>query len=539
MATSAQDYTVAPLALLDTTKGNTDIVVQLSLSFSERLSFEVLEETWYQLVSAWPIVSARIRNSTTSPSGLEYQIPSQDRLEEIRRNAHHIEPLKRQFYCLDEGSRDISSYSPGMGHGVASPVQQSRTFTAIGPTKEEEKRITAANATSTFQEYLTNDVPLLTAQVTRFAHDTMISVTFSHVIGDGFSVKNTLKAWEGIIHGRGPPPPLEDLGSDPFQPFDPEEIKKASSSSSSAVEKNKRATLPIGFHYYSFLEKLEFMKNYLYDLYIRRPESKIQQRYVFLPRHEVEALEAQVKQDLEAKASRENRTMGKTDQVGKSDMLYAWLMKHSHVGVARSAYSTPLTIVNVRGKKPSGMIEPLPQHSFWGAAFPIPLDSLQVGKLLDMPIGELALHVRHSIAKNGSAENAKTTLIFDLHHNLWKNKEKKSSDFPFFCPSHHRWSGISDWRAVTLFDVDMGPARESGSLPPSEDKTKAVLVKVVNAQMSADMSKRDRWVCVGDSVDGTWFTGFLSQDQWSDKQGFGKYDQYLHGGQVKSRPSRL
>lgn len=227
--------------------------------------------------------------------------------------------------------------------------------------------------------------------------------------------------------------------------------------------------------------------------------------------------------------TREGRKLSKDEQVGKSDILYAWLMKNSHATLPKSWYSTPLAILNVRKKKPTG-VESYPRHDFFGAAYAVPLDSLKVEKLMEMSLGELALHVRQSLAKHSQPDASKEGIKFYLNYTAWN--QPSSNDFPFFCPPNHRWSGISDWRALRLWDVDFGPAILDS------DGSKSAPTIAANTSMACAMSKRDRWVCVGDSKEGSWLTGHMSIDQWKHPQGFGKYEERLH--QITSqRASKL
>lgn len=472
---------------------STDIVLQASFLVAEHLSFERLEQSWYELVVAWPLVSARIRADKTGPSGLAYHVPSPRRLREIQAEAPSLAPTKRQFYCLDESPRPLSSL-----FAASQPASERvRVYVASAPLANDERRLTCANATRTHEEYLANDVPLMSVQVTRFAHDTVVTISTSHVVGDGFSIRTVLSAWLDILHGRGPPAPLKDLGMDPFLSLAREESP------------DKPPRLPRGFHLFDWKDKARFLTNALYDLYVARPERNMEQRYVFLPSSDVAALLAETSAYLESKGA---------GRVNKSDVLYAWLMKNSHAGLPGSWLSTPLTIINARGRLPSGL-GPVPAHDFWGAAFASPLDSLSVGDILAMPLGELALHIRRSVDKQSEEENARASLAFTVYHQQWKDKAMPGKPLHFFSPPNHRWSGISDWRGLKLFDLDFGPAV---LLQAGEPARRAPVVTVC-ANMICELSKRDRWVCIGESPQGVWFTGYMSRAQWAHPDGFGRY----------------
>lgn len=446
-----------------------------------------------------------------------YQIPTLLGLDKIRQRELKKDQKKRQFHCLDEGSRSITSHFPAIINGKTS----SKTiYTAAAPTTLDFTRVVATNSATSMEDCLKSDIPLVSCQVTRFVDGTSVSLCQSHVIGDGFSVIQILRSWQNIMENKGPPEPLQDLGLDPFLSLGPAALPKM----------ERRPPAPSGFYLYNFRQKMQLISNLLYDMYIGRPESKMQQRYIFVPNEHIDQLRLQVEQDLQRLEARKGRSLSKEEQVSKSDILYAWLMKNSHATLPKSWYSTPLAILNVRKKKPAG-VKSYPRHDFFGAAYAVPLGSLKVETLMDMPLGELALHIRQSLARHSEPNASREGIKFYLNYTAWN--QSSSNDFPFFCPPNHRWSGISDWRALRLWDLDFGAAILDGN------GKKSAPTIAVNASMACAMSKRDRWVCVGDSKEGSWLTGHMSIDQWRHPKGFGRYEERIHQSSASQRSSKL
>ena len=412
---------------------------------------------------------------------------------------------------MDKSSEPLSAYFFALRDD---DQKEDTIFTTLAPRSDNFDSVAKANSPSTFSEYLEAEFPLITIQATRFADATIITRSNSHVYGDGFTMATVLNAWQDILNGKGAPAPLQDIGYDPFAQFAPPPKPLIPWK----AEKQASPPPPPGWYILNWTQKLDLVGRFLYDLYYARPESEMQQRYIFVPAREIARLQEQAKEDLEGKAPPSESS--KNVRIGKSDVLYAWLMKHSHATLPESCISTSLSIINLKGRPPSGVT--LPRHNFFCSALPVPLDSLRVGELLSMPLGELALHIRKSHQKYLDPEVQRSSIRFHLQHVLWK---EPSGEVPFFCPPHHRWSGLSDLRALRYFQLDFGNA-----LPPNDGtseghQSRSARLVAQNVNMSCGMSKRDRWICLGDSEEGAWFTGYLSKKQWEDKRGFGKYEQ--------------
>lgn len=457
-------------------------------------------------------MQARVRRSTSAPSGLEYHVLTPEgMIKHLERQARAPNHLK-DFFCLDQSHRPITDYYPGVGVSPNAPGQSRGIFVADGADPLDQQHCTAFNGIKDLNELISSDRAIATIQVTRFNDATLITVSVSHIIGDLFTIKALLKAWERTLHGEAPAP-FEHLGRDPFRDYGP-----GGRLAGKDVRSNS-PPLPPGWRVYGLVDKARFLSRFLWDCHISRPEKSISQKYIFIPEAEVKDLEQQARRDL-VEVEQRRKQQGVEVQgplvVSRSNILYAWILKHNHAHLDSQQWSSPVTISNARAKPPTGMkarSDDFPSNDWYGASMVVALPSLKVGELMSMSIGELALHIREGTQEGSSPENARRWLAFNLHHNLWKNPSGK---FVFWSPPNHHWSGLSDWRLIRLQDLDLTPAR----LDQSRER---VAICGFNSHMLLPGTQRDRWVCLGDTGGGTWLLGIASDLEWQNPRGFGKY----------------
>ncbi|KAL4872507.1 hypothetical protein BDV12DRAFT_193226 [Aspergillus spectabilis] len=538
MELDSDDYTVVPLTLLDATVGNAEIVTRISLTFDTALSFPKLQESWYKALRARPIMQARVRRSTSAPSGLEYHVFTPKGMKKYLEKQHsestpdHL----KDFFCLDESHRSIVDYCPGLGVGInASQVEQSKgIFVSDNADAQDQVRCTAFNGIQDIQELLTTDRPIATIQVTKFSDATLITLSVSHIVGDLFTMKAIFKSWETALQqGTVDPFIEEELGLDPFAAYGP------GGHLATSPTFKPEDQLPPGWRIYGFLDKARLLTRVLWDQYITRPEKTISQKYIYIPESEVQALHEQAKQDL--------ATINPTEEpaLSRSNVLYAWMLKHTHTHLSSSKgqMSTPVAIANARGRPPTGLTprspssssssrtkkekEVFPTHDWYGAALVTALPSLSVKEIQSMSLGELSLHVREGLKAASSPENTRKWLSFNLHNNLWKGTTGK---FAFWSPPDHYWVGLSDWRAGRLREVDFSPAAAGPTHRTQKDDgigngnwEGKVSVCGLNAHMVKTGSQRNRWVCLGEAGGGVWFLGIAGEEEWKDQRGWGQY----------------
>ncbi|KAM3564608.1 hypothetical protein MY1884_000676 [Beauveria asiatica] len=529
-----EDYTVVPIPFLNATVSNVELMARVTVIFDAPLSFEKLHAAWITALQVRPIMQAQMNKCDSAPSGLAYHVLTPAGMAKYLERQNHVPDHLRDFYCLDESHRSVRTYCPGFGTSLDEPRKaHGGILISQGPELLDQKQCTAFNAVENFHEMLHWGRPQTTIQVTRFSDATMVTFSVNHAFGDLVTIKSFLKAWEAALYGNQVQP-YERPDADPFIGYEPGGEFAAQNAP------DKSPPPPPGWQVYGMLDKARFMKRHLWDYYVERPESTIEDRRIFIPNDFVEALEDRARYDLTFvqrrldKQSRDtaedsNATTAKQKKkknknkfyVSRSDVLYAWLLKHSHAHLPPEQPSTALTISNGRFRPPAGPeMDPrsLAENDLLCGAMAIALPSLAAGQVMTLPLGELALHIRNGIKANTSPENIKKWLNFQFHHSLWKSPSGELA-VPF--PPNHVMTGVTDWRAVRLEQVDFTPARLHGNTAT------AVSVCAIDGHMVVNSSRRDFYICLGDVDGGVWILGYASKDQWQDPRSFGKYNTVL------------
>ncbi|TQV99856.1 hypothetical protein V2A60_005286 [Cordyceps javanica] len=519
-----EDYTVVPIPLLNATVSNIEMMSRVTVIFNAPLSFEKLHTAWITALQARPIMQAPMKKSDLAPSGLAYYVRTPIGISKYLKKQNEVPDHLRDFYCLDESYRSIESYCPGLGSKAKTSGRgHGGILISQGPESSEQKRCTAFNAADGIDQLFDLERPQTTIQVTRFNDATMITLSVNHAFGDLVTIKSYMKAWETALSGNAVQP-YEQVDADPFAGYEPGGDFAAESAP------GKSPPPPPGWKVYGLFDKARLMRRYLWDYYVARPESSIEDRRIFIPHEVVQALEETARYDLTFLQKRLDEQSGVTTGgneeakklfVSRSDVLYAWLLKHSHAHLAPEQPSTAVTVANGRFRPPAGAdIDPkaLAGNDLLCGAMAIALPSLTAGKIMTLPLGELALHIRNGIKTNTSPENVRKWLTFQFYHILWKNPSKQMA-VPF--QPDHFITGMTDWRQVHLEQVDFTPARLDG------DVAAAVSVSAIDGHMVVNSSRRDMYICLGDIDGGVCILGYASKDQWQDPRSFGKYKSLL------------
>ncbi|CBQ70844.1 conserved hypothetical protein [Sporisorium reilianum SRZ2] len=525
-----EGYSTVPLALLDSTVGNTDIVASVGLIFSKQLDLTKLEDSWYKLVYSWPLLAARVRKSKVALSGLEYQVPGPAKLAELEAASRQAtQPLRKLIVTRDVSDRSISTYS-NFSHKV---VTDQLTDICLGtaPRPELTRELTCMNAVRTFGQLLHEDQSFLTAQATLFSDATVLTVSVSHIMGDGFALSHVWTGWGNMLKGIVPDP-LQDLGKDPFIDYYAPE---------GPLSKNADGTPlpdPRGWYKYGLTDKVQFVGRALWDLHVVRPESTVGQYYVYLPEERVQQLirKAQNELDahLDAMAPLSSITQDKYGgaaaaassrpkiKLSRLNVLFAWLIQNTQVARKnQNRRSTVLAICNTKGRPPVGYRPDMhPAHPFWGGAVAFPVQSRTSAEFVAMPLGVLALHVRESISDLSTPENMQAALVMSLNNQLWKNRKNTAALYLFAKPGDY-WSGMTDWRPIKFGETDFGGAvLTDGRMDASEEVLKPA---TLNVDLNSTGSKRDRWSLMGEAGKGCWFSGFMTREEATHPKGFGRY----------------
>lgn len=521
-----EGYTAVPVAVLDSTTGNTEIIASVGLVFSKQLSLSKLEESWYQLVRVWPLVAARVRVSNTATSGIAYHVPDPAKLAQLEATSRSSsEPLRKMIVTRDVSDRSIQTYS-NFSKRITSG-QLSDICLGTGPNPKLSRELTCINATRTFDQLLEEDQSFVTAQATLFSDATIVSISLSHIIGDGFGLHRIWKAWSGILKGHMPEA-LQDLGKDPFIDYLAPEGPLSKNVDGSPLPD------PKGWYKFGFLDKVNFAARVLWELHVARPEKKIGQYYVYLPEERVQQLvqeaQSQVDAHLESSSLVSEKEAGDikkvaTVKLSRLNVLFAWLIQNTQAARKnQKRLSSVLAICNTKGRPATGYRPEMdPAHPFWGGAVAFPVKPLSSAEFVSMPLGVLALHIRESLADYTDPDNMQYAITMLLNNTLWKNRKKPAPMYLFAKPNHY-WSGMTDWRPVKFGATDFG-----GALPQEAqaDVSQEVLKPdAINADLAISGTKRYRWALMGEAGKGCWFTGFMTHKDATHPRGFGRYPLY-------------
>lgn len=384
-------------------------------------------------------------------------------------------------------------------------------FIADSPDPEDFKRCTNFNAVEKFEDQLTLDRSVLTVQITRFSDATMLTYSFTHVMSDVFALRDLFVAWQDALDGK-PITPWEELEQDPFAEYGP---------GGKFVPENYLSNpplLPPGWSIYGFFKTIRLVSRFLWDKFYARPEKSLSGRYIFIPDAKLDEMVKQATADLaEIEAERKSEGLVESSlKLSRSNVIYAWLIKQTHAHLNPEQMSTPVNIVNARGRPPAGTeAKDFPPHNWWNGAYLAAVSGIKVDDIRTWPLGKLALHVRESTAEASTPENARRLISFGLHYGSWKNPTKTIA---LWTPPDHAISGLTDWRAVQFGKVDFTLARREGAGPVSTCGLHASMI------LAGSQSLRDRWACLGDSGGGTWLLGMFGNAHWSHPEGFGQYE---------------
>ncbi|SAM82157.1 Acetyltransferase involved in MEL production [Ustilago bromivora] len=527
-----EGYDPVPVPVLDSTIANTDILARITLTFLQTLSLSRLEESWYALVRAWPILAARVRSTPCTPSGISYLIPQPSTLSALEtRSRTTSKEAEKHLVLVDASFRSISTYQPIVGKALNGSLSRTQISVGHAPARAEQDDMTCANACKTFKELLEADQSFLTAQATRWADATVVTIAFSHIAGDAFGIKSIFAGWADALRGQVPAG-LEGLGKDPYIEYAPPQGKKAKD------ENGKQVGLGKGWKKFGFVETVRLISNLLWDIKVKRPEKSIEQFYIYMPEEKVQQLITQAKQDLEQLAAAQDACNSSSEHGGHLEkqptppldytvstfnILFAFLLQNIHAAnPSPRKRSSVLTIINAKHRPPAGHSpSDYPSHQLWGGAFGVPLRPLSSGEYANLPLGQIALHIRESLKEQIDPENIRANIVTSLKHGLWKNPSGKVL---FFAGPRDYWYGCTEWRSVRFNAIDFRGALEPGEKETGGGEGNQVRPVAIGTHMEIPMTQRNRWVIFGDAGKGVWFSGGMTRKEVHNAKGFGRYE---------------
>ncbi|SNX87151.1 probable Acetyltransferase involved in MEL production [Melanopsichium pennsylvanicum] len=512
-------YDSIPIPVLDATISNADILARITLTFPHKLSLSLLEDSFYSLVRAWPILAARIRPTPSTPSGLSFFVPQPVTLAQLEsRSRSTSKPLEQHIVLLDVSSRSLDTYHAIAGKAVNGQLSRDCISIGLAPDRQEQDKMTCTNACKSFKELLKADQSFVTAHATLFSDATVITIAFSHTLGDAFAIKSIFSAWADTLRTQTPPAALEGLGKDPYREYLPD--------GRNAVDQEGRELgLPLGWKKFGFVKKIRLIANLLWDIKIKRPEREFVQIYIHVPDQKVSELIAEAKADLAKPSSAKAREKERDLNISTFNVLFAFLLQNIHAANSKPRRkSSVLTIINAKTRPPAGhKPTDYPQHQLWGGAIAAPLDKLSSGHYATLPLGQVALHIRESLRQHIEPDNLQKMIAKELNHGLWK---KPSGKLIFFAGPNDYWFGCTEWRSVKFNEVDFGGGLQSAvkerGLGEEKEDTRVRPV-TIGTHMEIPVTQRNRWVIFGDAGGGVWLSGGLTMKEALNQKGFGQY----------------
>ncbi|KAK0522728.1 hypothetical protein OC842_006380 [Tilletia horrida] len=485
-----------------------DMVFLYGFVIDGRLDADKLKQAWQQLCQTWPILSARFRQgaNSKSPQDWHYLLPPDAEVQAVveadmsdscpagRRSlvVDEIESKVRDFHPFVEG-RDLPQDRPTLHH--AAWVRDTRP-----KTRSKLLLNFASNAPLTVDHLFTEDRPVATAKITRFADATTIGLALPHVLCDGLGAELVVRAWAALANGEGEHiKPLPGLGQDPFAALAPGGKVAQEEMDAAEAAGHEELPPPAGWHAYSVLQTALFLAHYMWDVIWARPEATMEQRELFLPKAYLNEQKAAAMAEIKSKPS-----AGDDDYVSTSDICIAIALKRMCAPDARGPDDARLFSfvhpANLRYMDGAAQSVALPKPYLHNAIHAVALADIPIGKLVyGLSVGELALELRRALQRESKPEAIRRSLVWCL-----ANVDKFIA---FFRPSSF-WVGGTNWRSMKLHDVSFAKALETSSAATGRPFK-------IYMQAISRIPMRNMMVIVGDdATGGIWVNMTLSASQW-------------------------
>ncbi|EIN04287.1 hypothetical protein PUNSTDRAFT_128376 [Punctularia strigosozonata HHB-11173 SS5] len=310
---------------------------------------------------------------------------------------------------------------------------------------------------------LNKDVPVAAIHVTRFDDATAIGLSISHALVDGGGRKKVMSAFLSILRG--------------------EEVAPL-------------ATHDAFITVFGFFHWVVFILATVWE-WLRCPRGGY--RVIYIPAKETARLKDQAMADIASECPGEEKAW-----VSTSDAVVAFILKcmfaserrHKPLGIAYMA--------NVRKYLPSV----IPPTYIRNANMVVPMSIADASSISSASLGSLALVVRRTLQSRIQPAAVDQYVQWRL---------ARPNDMPMFTEPNGLWAAFTNWREMGYLHFDWSPA----ALNPGTRKAKCLYLHSFG---HTRVKLRNSFI-VGpdDPSGGIWVLGTLSEAQWEDQNGFGKY----------------
>ncbi|TEA20446.1 Transcriptional regulator sdnM [Colletotrichum sidae] len=463
----SSSYQRIPCGVFDTSGNEKDAIVLYGWIVEGQLDTGRLEAAWWALAKRWPILLARLRQ------GWFFDIPGQDKVAALRAEEDGKAQDDKTRLFLIRDLRHTSVHDELKFHTGADLPQDRITVERA----DNNLSVWADNSATSVAQLMREDRAQISVQVTVFSDATTVCLSTAHVLCDGVGAKEMAEAWSKCINGREDEvKPLDHAGTDAFRVL---EVPAS------------EPPRPSGWRVLGWLGIVHFALYFVLDLF-KRPPSKMENRYVFVPKQVVQQLKEQALACL-----------GDGAWVSSSDVLAAWIVRSFHAD--KRDDPSPLSIIypsNLRWLDLDNVMAPLPIPYLRNAAYTVSLPEMPASQFASrLSLGQVALLFRRTLEAQTQAEVIKRSLV-------WRTWSKGKTTV-FFRPSSH-WLVITNWRKLGMYDVDFGTG--TGKVLRTWEYAFHPVPLRNSAGLIAD-----------DPTGGVWLGGYLSRKEWETNFGNSKH----------------
>ncbi|EIN08087.1 hypothetical protein PUNSTDRAFT_135601 [Punctularia strigosozonata HHB-11173 SS5] len=321
---------------------------------------------------------------------------------------------------------------------------------------------------------LDKDAPVAALHVTHFDDATIVGLSISHSLSDGAGVKEVVSALLSILSGEEVLP-LETI--DPFQTYDTVDDPSP----------------PEGWRFFSVFQIIALVVFTIWER-IWCPSDGL--RVVYVPAEDVARLKAEAMSDVSS-------VDGEQAWISTSDAMVAFVLKCMFSSEKRHK---PLSVAYTANIRKHLTIIPSPYIRNANIAILVPI--ADASSVRSTSLGPLSLLVRRQLG--AQLQPAALNRYFQ-----WRLAYPKK--VPMFMEPTGLWTAITNWREMDFMRLDWTPA----TLDPERAKPKCLHL---HAHAYTDVQMRNMFVIGPDDPSGgIWMSGYLSNVQWEDKMGFGRY----------------
>ncbi|KAK0533847.1 hypothetical protein OC835_002875 [Tilletia horrida] len=566
-------FVSVPCGRLDVASNERVAIMSEFFFLPARLDPSRMQEAFYTLLRAWPILAARLRKGAPPyPELWRLLVPDAAKLEELIEADRQSEMKTPRG---KNGKTEKMKKKKEKGRKVAAPMFSTASFAEDRlddlvplvrfarnkPQGAEEPVLIPIDRAALLRTFLPPtgltsvsdclsraDAAIMSVHVANFADGSVFALTVPHVCFDEYGVRRFLEAYLGLLRGDAPPeqPPL---GYDPFDVFRPQQAESDGADASAVAEKKDvnppsidekppMPSPPEGWRVLTLLDFLILAFYFAIDLLWTRPERRMRRMAVYIPAEKLAAIKAQAEEDVEREglvgADEDGNEDGEAPVViSTGAALHAWIFKNDlarRVEVNPNRLVTTATLANMRYRLPKGLNSIHPGY-LGNCLLPIAADLAPARDVVAQSLGHIAAHLRQSLQRKTDPVQLRDYLRWQV----WRSTPPagsgpdedgghRSNSMAVFFPPHAHFTIITDWSTFQLYDLDFSAGYEKsavGEVKGKDQEEEGVLAIIVDAHTA--LHHRNAWTIAGGRNGERWLLGYLSDDERKHPSGWGRF----------------